>query len=346
MPVTLLLLSITFLLSVIAIYMLINICHKKSILSLPNERSAHKKPTPAIGGLGFILVFYFMTIVCWQFYFKDELIFLKIMSLCFPIALLGLWDDFKELSAIKRLFIQALVALSAFFWGFRVTIIELPFLTLDFNIISIVSTSLFIISLCNFFNFIDGLDGYLGGITIIGLGFLSIFFLIADQFSGFFLCTLLVATLMGFMLWNYPKAKIFMGDVGSCFLGCFIALMAIQCDMNQQLSLVIPMILFATIILDCTFTLGIRLFNKKKIWEGHREHFFQKLFVILGSQKHVLYVGYLLTLCHGIAAMFYFKSSKEIRLSILLVVILLNLCKYIWIHFIFKKCQIQQKTTT
>jgi Fuc2NAc and GlcNAc transferase len=122
----------------------------------------------------------------------------------------------------------------------------------------------------NLFNFLDGIDGYIST-ELIFIG-ISIFILTGDSIG-----ILLAVSVGGFLIWNWPKAKIFMGDVGSTLLGFIVAIFAIYYQNTQKVSMVVMLILTSVFWFDATLTLFRRIRNKEKLSEAHRKHAFQRI---------------------------------------------------------------------
>lgn len=325
--------------SFVLIRIVIFFAHKKKILVVPNKRSVHLIPTPALGALGFVTIFYITILITWTLFFQQSFLFLKVLLLSIPIFVCGVLDDFRELSVLLRLSIQTFMASVSYVLGFKIEMIQLPFLNLDVNIFSCFVSVFFIVAMTNLFNFIDGLDGYLAGNSCIALTGLCFCFLANDQLKMAFICFVLISNLMGFLFWNFPKAKIFMGNAGSYFLGFFIALMSMLCDMNFSLSLVIPLIMFSVIIFDASLTLIIRFFQKKKVWEPHQEHEYQKLFYLIKSQKKVVLFSYIHTFLLVLLGILYSSSQKHVRLTLLIFCLLSLIIKYISVYYYYDKCR-------
>jgi Fuc2NAc and GlcNAc transferase len=193
-----------------------------------------------------------------------------------PISLIGFADDVFNLKPNIRFFVQFACTCSAlYFLGglhfLDLGIYHLQYATCNFILlILILFAFIAIIWSINLFNFLDGIDGYIGSeIVFIGIAI----FLLSGEKIGL----LLVTSASGFLIWNWPKAKIFMGDVGSTLLGFIVAVMAIYHQNNHILSIPVWLILTSVFWFDATITLFRRIKNKEKLSLAHRKHAYQRI---------------------------------------------------------------------
>jgi UDP-N-acetylmuramyl pentapeptide phosphotransferase/UDP-N-acetylglucosamine-1-phosphate transferase len=248
------------------------------LLDIPNERSSHIVATPRGGGLSFIIAFaitglayvilddHFPRLVTGQISLPD---FLYLWLALTPLAIIGLIDDYKTLSARVRYLVQLVVAvLITVHFGLiplpGVSSLNTPSLILDavFTVISITA-------LINFYNFMDGLDGLVASVTALQL--ISISFYFAQPFY-----LLLATAIIGFLWWNWSPAKIFMGDVGSTVLGAIIAI-ALLSNHNHLIQVWSALTVTFPLIGDAIYTIIRRLLRKENIFQAHRSHLYQRL---------------------------------------------------------------------
>ncbi len=238
--------------------------NKKAIFDIPNERSSHVTPTPRGGGLAIIIVFYIGLI-----YFQesiDSTLFYALLC-AIPIALVSLLDDLFTLSSKIRFLVQSASAGMALYFLGGVSSIDLVLFELHgwwLNLIAFLS----IIWLTNLYNFLDGIDGYAGSEAVmLGIG-LFVFF---HNPLGL----VIVAASLGFLLFNWPQASIFMGDVGSATLG-FIFAVFVFYDTGDG-NILVWLILLSLFWFDATLTLIRRYRNSEPITEAHKKHAYQRL---------------------------------------------------------------------
>jgi len=258
-----------FILSFLLAYLIKEHAIKNSLVAEINERSSHTVPTPHGGGIAIAITWFIG--LSYLFYTDtiDTSLYYALMT-GIIISVISYFDDLFELSAKVRLAAQALVALAGLYFlgGFKE--LDLFFFSVDNMIITNIFAFILIIWFINLYNFLDGIDGYAGSESI----FLSIAGLIL--FTGDHFLVLIVATL-GFLVWNWHKAKIFMGDVGSTLLGYNVAIFTIYYANEEATNFWIWIILFGLFWFDATLTLFRRYKNKEKLSKAHKKHAYQRL---------------------------------------------------------------------
>ncbi len=253
-----------FVLSIVLTYSIRSYANKKAIYDIPNERSSHSTPTPRGGGLAIMIVFY-IGLVYFQESIDSTLFYALLCAI--PIALISLVDDVLTISSKVRFFIQSVsAAMALYFLGgvfsFDFILFELQGWWL--NIIAFIA----MIWLTNLYNFLDGIDGYAGSEAVmVGLGL----FLFFHNPLGL----VIVAACLGFLLFNWHKASIFMGDVGSATLG-FIFAVFVFYDTSHG-SIVIWLVLLSLFWFDATLTLIRRYRNGEVVTQAHKKHAYQRL---------------------------------------------------------------------
>lgn len=258
---------ITFLMTTILISQFPKMAPYLSLMDWPNERSSHRVATPRGAGIIFVIVWmitgggYLTYLGLW------DLKFLNCFVCSGALALLGFWDDRYSLSAKWRFACQCIVML-IFLFSYKDFFLKeewgeiLLFITLFASLWSI-----------NLFNFMDGMDGLAGTEAIIILGSLGI---LSGGIMGF-LTLNLCAALLGFLVFNFPKAKVFMGDGGSGFLGFMIAAWSLEGFVNYNIPLWIPLLCYSMFWVDATFTLLKRIIKREPWYKPHKQHAYQKL---------------------------------------------------------------------
>tara|TARA_A100001011_G_C14162375_1_gene778850 strand:+ start:170 stop:1123 length:954 start_codon:yes stop_codon:yes gene_type:complete len=242
---------ISFFTSFFGLYVLIPVL-KRITLQKPNLRSSHKIPKPTGGGILFVLISSFI------------LLFLnnKICLFCLPLAIVGFLDDVFNLKRNIRYFSQVLTAILIINGYEYINNISLPlFIFLSLFLI------IFTTAAINFTNFMDGIDG------MISSCFIVLFAVCAVKIDSNF--WILVSSLFGFLLWNWYPSKVFMGDVGSTFLGAvFVALL-----LKSNIYTSIQIFLVGTpVFLDALICVLRRLIFFEPIFKAHNLHLYQRLF--------------------------------------------------------------------
>lgn len=249
---------------------------KKNIIDKPNERSSHTMPTPRGGGVA-VVISYLLSLagLIYLGYLVPSIGIIVIVA-GFIIALLGFLDDHGHINALVRLAIHFMVAIGVVvaLGGFtEVTIFDGLQLGFVANIIAV----LFLVWLLNLYNFMDGING-IASIEAItsALSIALIYWMLYPTVNNQVLW-LMAATVFGFMLWNFPKAKIFMGDACSGFLGLVLGIWALYA-LKQDIALFCAWIIcLGVFIVDATFTLIRRVLGGYKMYDAHRSHAYQIL---------------------------------------------------------------------
>ena len=304
--------------------------NKLLIVDVANHRSSHEGITPRGGGIVFIIVF-FMGLAG---YFLLEGIpdssLLVILFCALIMAIVGWLDDFKDLSVKIRFLVQFLTVSVSCLWLPRIW----PAIPLGAERIVIILAWIWFI---NLFNFMDGTDGYAVQEAVLicaGLFILS-------SASGN-IALILACSVLGFLRVNYPKAKIFMGDVGSIFLGYILGGLIIHSIAEHSMTIIQAGVLTSLFSVDATYTLLKRMLQKKKVWQAHREHWYQILNITGAGHKEIFYIGAVYNLF--IAALLFLDKSGTIGEFTLLVITLIILCSIaFYIRMRFKKYQLRQK---
>jgi UDP-GlcNAc:undecaprenyl-phosphate GlcNAc-1-phosphate transferase len=316
----------TFLTSLILTYLMIKISKNMNIMDIPNERSVHKKPTPLLGGIAIFLSFLFGFIL----FGNQNPLMISILIASFLILLLGIFDDIKPIKARYKFVIHILVALIVVFYGgLKLTHVDIFGLSLNFKWMSPYITILIIVGIINAVNLIDGLDGLCAGISSIYFLTIGVIALILNKFNGLdiILSFIMLGATLGFLVFNYPPAKIFMGDTGSTFLGLMISVIMLLGFKTVTLtSLLIPLVLLILPITDTLFAIIRRALNKKPIGQADKEHIHHQLLKHLSTRKTILVI-YVVDLIFSVVSIFYAigKKKEMIIFYILLMFILLYL---------------------
>jgi UDP-N-acetylmuramyl pentapeptide phosphotransferase/UDP-N-acetylglucosamine-1-phosphate transferase len=315
------LLAVSFLVSLVLTRLLASPRAFIKIIDMPNARSLHARATPRTGGVAILTAILFVTAsllvatkggvigglareAALDIRHRDLLMTLVALT-C--LAGVSLWDDRHHVSPIPRLISHALAA-AAVMWAGDLTITSFSFpffgvVTLGRS--SYAFTFLFIVWMTNLYNFMDGMDGLAGGMTVVGFGFLGAIGL-AEHAAGLGVLALIVAAAAaGFLVFNYPPARIFMGDVGAVPLGFLAAALAVKGNRDSVMGLWVPVIIFSPFIVDATVVLMRRMLKGHRFWEPHREHYFQRLVLAGWSHRKTVQAEHLLMVSWGLVAVIY-----------------------------------------
>ncbi len=288
----------------------------QTLLDIPNERSSHSQPIPRGGGLGFIITFAITSTI--GFCFIESIIpSLFFWIALIPLIVVGILDDLQGMPALTRYLSQFSCAciIVAYFGAFPQP--WLMQLGLAGHIIAIALTIIGITAMINFYNFMDGIDGLVAGCSVIQLCFLAIYF---NQP----LLWLLVAALIGFLYWNWSPAKIFMGDVGSTFLGAIITIALLNHDgePNKAWS---ALVIILPLVGDAIYTLVRRFLNGKNLFQAHREHLYQRLGKSNLTYAQITNIYILVNLLIVIITYYLGNNNLGAWISLLIVIIMIVL---------------------
>jgi len=309
---------ILFLLSFGLTYFIKNHAIENSLFADMNERSSHMIPTPQGGGIA-IAITWFVGI-CYL-YLTDNIntsLYYALIS-GVGIAILGYFDDLYELSAKLRLSVQSIIALSGLVALGGIESIDIWIFTLENKIITNLFAFFILLWFINLYNFLDGIDGYAGSEAI----FLSMAGFILFGGSHFIV---LAAAVLGFLIWNWHKAKIFMGDVGSTLIGYNIAIFTIYYTNQEASNLWIWIILFGVFWFDATLTLFRRYQNRERLSQGHKKHAYQRLTQVGWTHSRVVLSAIFINII--LLGLVFFISNLFIAL-ILAILLLYTMVNYV-----------------
>lgn len=273
-------------LSTLLIKQVIRYSEKHALISVPNERSSHSVPTPSGGGIvisGFLLLVFLLLAIFGLFPVDIGLL---VCAGIFIVTVVGWIDDHHDLPSYVRFFFYSVAAASAIYEAGGVNSLSFGVITIRLpEILGWIVAFLAIVWLTNLYNFMDGTDGLaaIQAICASTLGGLLLF--VENQYGLAFVCLIIMASSMGFLYWNFPPAKIFMGDVGSCVLGFIFAILALLSDAVSSVSVVIWCMLLSFFICDATFTLIQRIARGERWYTAHRDHAYQSLVKMGVSHK-------------------------------------------------------------
>ena len=298
-------------------------------LDIPNKRKVHKNPMPRLGGVGI----YFGFLLGYMLFGEPSSIMNSILIGSFIIVLTGVVDDIKPLRARTKFAGQIIASLIVVFYGGIVMHNVNAFgINLEFGLLAYPITIFFILGCINCLNLIDGLDGLAGGIASIYFLTIGIIATMQNKFGlDSTLTFVMLGSTLGFLLYNFNPAVIFMGDSGSMFLGFIISVIALLGFKNVTMtSLVIPFLVLAIPILDTLFAIIRRLLKGEKISTPDKFHIHHQLLKRNISQKATVLIIYLVDLLFAFASIIYFLKDRKlgyIVYGILLVIVILFVVK-------------------
>jgi UDP-N-acetylmuramyl pentapeptide phosphotransferase/UDP-N-acetylglucosamine-1-phosphate transferase len=296
----------------------------------PNVRSLHTKPTPRSGGvaifasalIGFGVVAVGFAVVPPSTGFLPKgfaSASIWIFGSIVLVTTVSFLDDRVGLPIGLRFAVQAIAAVIVV-WGVGLTLPSIPIpaiKTVALGGLAVPVSLLFLLWMTNLYNFMDGMDGFAGGMTTLGFGFLAYFGWRAGHPFMMLTATIIAMSALGFLFHNFPPARIFMGDVGSIPLGFTGGTLMLLGLRDGLFDFWVPILIFSPFILDATVTVLRRAWQRQKIWEAHRDHYYQRLVLIGWSHRQAVLAEYgVMALCGGLAVL-YHDASEEWRLIIL-----------------------------
>jgi Fuc2NAc and GlcNAc transferase len=258
----------------------------QQLIDRPNERSSHSIPTPRGGGVAIVIAFLGGMLV-----FVDGASAAAVIALLVGgagVAIVGFVDDHGHILARWRLLAHFSCAAWILYWT-GVPSFEWMGNVVDLGTPGAILATLYLVWLLNLYNFMDGIDGIAGvEALMVGVGGTAAYWLanMPTTGDGSFPLLLAAATL-GFLVWNLPPAKIFMGDAGSGFLGLILGTLSLQAAMMRPVLLWCWLVLLGVFIVDATVTLIRRLLRGERVYEAHCSHAYQHACRELGAHRPV-----------------------------------------------------------
>jgi Fuc2NAc and GlcNAc transferase len=256
----------------------LRLASRHGLLDLPNERSSHTAPTPRGGGIAIVIASAIALLLLWIRGAVELALIVAILGGGLAVAIAGFIDDRRRLSATTRLLVHLLAALVAL-----VTLGGLPAMEIGGHLVRFgwggyLLGTLAIVWVLNLFNFMDGIDGIAAAeaLFMVGAGTL-LSSVSATGVTASYGAIVFGAACLGFLIWNWAPARIFMGDVGSGYLGYVIAVLAIASARDNPATLLSWLILGGVFFCDATVTLIRRVIRRDRVYEAHRSHAYQRL---------------------------------------------------------------------
>lgn len=272
-------------------------------LDYPNERSLHDRPTPRSGGLA---------ILAGLSAAGGPLGWWHGQALPWPLALATLlvagvswWEDWRPLSPLTRLTVHGLAAGMVVGGGLGLTALTWPSgapwpLAAPWGG---ALSWLAVVWLINLYNFMDGMDGLAGGMGLAGFGFLALLGWLGGHPAFTAVALAVAGGCLGFLWYNFPPARIFMGDAGSTTLGLLAAGLSLWGVREGLFTPWAPLLIFAPFWVDATVTLLRRLRRGEKVWRPHRSHYYQRTVLAGWSHSRTVLVEYTLMVLGGASAL-------------------------------------------
>lgn len=289
------------------------------ILDQPNERSLHSIPTPHTGGIAIYAGLMVGCLVSF-FYIDAATTVVHFMVLVSLVALLSLLDDIRDLSISLRFLLHIGLALALSWLGYMPQSIGVPGWDMTLPLfLMVILTTLYVVWMINLYNFMDGMDGFAGGMAIFGFGTFAVIAYLENDMVLLSVSLLVVFSVLGFLRFNFPPARIFMGDSGSATLGFAMAMLSLYAHVKQILPLWLSILIFSPFIVDATVTLIKRVLRGEKFWQAHKTHYYQRLVEAGWGHKKTVMLEYVLMLAVSLTALLVYEATSNLQIAVLLI---------------------------
>ena len=320
--------------SAVGVRYAIRFAQRVGLLDVPNERSSHTSPTPRMGGVPMVAAAA-LAFGGWVFLSAGEANVQRGLPYTFLFALamflLGFYDDLRDLSPLFRFLVQ--------FVSVLLLLVFLSPLLPDVSLWKwvlpgwawVIPGAFWVVWMLNLYNFMDGIDGLAGGEAAVASSF---FFLIFAWYGhpGWAVANLVVAAAsMGFLVHNWPPAKIFMGDGGSAFLGAFYGMQSVVAALSTPVPFPVLVLPFANFILDTTFTLFRRALRGEKWYLAHRSHIYQRMTGLGMTHGKVTSIELLVVVASCAAAAASIPADPAVRIALVVFVTAGIACGGLWV---------------
>jgi len=290
--------AVTFLLTTI----LLSSKAANRIQDIPNERSLHQAPVPRIGGLALMIGIF----SGWMM-ISNSLTWWILLPLLMLFIISAL-DDIRGLSVRYRLLVHMGAA-----W-----LLVLGCGLFAQNLIVGILVLFLVVWVINLYNFMDGADGLAGGMALFGFGMYGMAALFGHDIRFAMLNFSVAAAALSFLYFNFYPAKVFMGDAGSIPLGFLAAAVGVWGWQKDIWPAWFPLLVFSPFVLDATVTLLKRAMRREKVWQAHREHYYQRIVQLGFGHRNTAFVEYALMACVGASALVALRYPEMATLILLL----------------------------
>jgi Fuc2NAc and GlcNAc transferase len=303
---------------------------RRSILDVPNHRSLHGRAVPRGGGLAFVATGLLGLPALWFLFPADATLWMALLG-SLPVALAGWLDDRRSLSPTVRFLVHGLAGGWAVVALGGLSTVRAGPLELHLGVAGYLVAWLFVVWLINLYNFMDGIDGLAAGQAVLVGTVAAILAALAGKPALAWSAALVAAGCAGFLRWNLPPALVFMGDVGSGFLGYVFAVLALYSETAGGPPLLAWLLLLGVFLVDATATLFRRMLAGEQWYQAHRSHAYQRAVQLGYSHRFVTASVLSMTLVLGAAASLV-NARAELALPAALVQF--GLLFLIWRHVV------------
>jgi UDP-GlcNAc:undecaprenyl-phosphate GlcNAc-1-phosphate transferase len=309
------------------------------VIDRPSPRKAHFEPTPKGGGVGIVAAFVVGIAVLYAFAAFSRLAngyFIGVIGASIAIAVVAFLDDLRDWPFSIKLAAQIGAAGAALGTGLYVSVYRVPYIgAVDIGWWGLLPSLFWILFATNAMNFIDGLDGLAAGVALIACLFLAVIGAAQGGWFLYFAALLLASGILGFIPFNFPRARIFMGDVGSQFCGFVLAVLGIAASRFDRVPMsfvLVPLLLFG-VLYDVGFTLLRRLAGGEQITAAHRGHLYQVAHRAGLPAYKVTLVHWSFALFGGSCCLAFIQATSTYKPAILMLPIL---PQFVWTAYVWR----------
>lgn len=263
------LLILIVILSFAGTFIIIKVALRRNIMDIPNIRSSHSVPKPRGGGLAIVFSWYIGLVGLKYLNLIEPNLFYALISGSL-LAIVGFLDDLYSIKPWIRILFQLVTVVLGIWFLKGFTLLYLNDFAINFPIILSLISIIAAVWFINLYNFLDGIDGY-ASVEAISIA-LGMFIITRNP-----VFLILILAVFGFLIWNWPEAKIFMGDIGSTQLGYILVILGIFFNNNQEFNILGLLILSSLFWVDASLTLYRRWRNKEKLTQAHNKHAYQRI---------------------------------------------------------------------
>ena len=276
------------------------------VLDYPNERSLHSRPTPRTGGVAIITAVFAAGSV-WAWYSGGASAKAVLLALAVAIvAGTSLVDDRHNIEPLYRLVAHFAAAATLVYAGFT------------FDALPALVAAIYIVWMIELYNFMDGIDGFAGGMAVSGFGTLALLAATGGAPLVAGLSLVVAAAALGFLAFNFPPARIFMGDVGSASLGILAAALSLWGAQEGAYPPWTGILVFSPFVVDASITLARRIAQREKFWRPHKTHNYQRLVQLGWSHRRVVLSEYALMTAASASAVWAVGQPPRIQQGLLM----------------------------
>lgn len=316
-----------------------------------DDRDFKEKKIPRIGGIAIvislIISLLFMRIAFSPIFIDiEEDTSYSLLSLAVLIVFaLGIYDDIKGAEAVKKFLLQIIAAILIYFAGFKIAEISVPFIgtkSLGFDFLSFLLTILWVVGVTNAVNIMDGLDGLAVGVSFFAALSMGVLAFMSAQYHIVVMIAVLLGAMIGFYPFNFPRARIYLGDSGSMVIGFLLAVLSISGThrkVSLAMALMIPIIILFLPILETVVTIARRVYRRQNIFTGDTDHFHYRFLKKGFSETKATLLLIFISFLFSLAGVLFNFIQTRLRLLLFILICLVGffLLHYLGYYSFFSK---------